>query len=189
MDWTQAGKVASFWDENRRTLSLDPAFWMAHRLCREAINRRTTGTPNEWTLDGFKRVHGAKPFERGISWGCGLGTFERTVVRLEIAREVDGFDLSPKSVADARAQAQKEGLGGAHFEIGDFNDPLIESGRYDAVFFHQSLHHVVAMERLFRRLALALKPGAAIYLDEFTGPSRESWSQKKLDLAHSVLDR
>ena len=189
MDWTQAGQVASFWDENRRTVTLDPAFWMAHPLCREAINRRVTGNPHEWTLDGFKRTHGARPFKRGISWGCGLGAFERAVVRLGIAKEVDAFDISPKSVADARAEAREEGLSGVHFEVGDFNDPSIERGRYDVVFFHQSLHHVSALERLFRRLAFALESGAAIYLDEFTAPSRGNWTQEKLDLPQSVLDR
>ncbi|MGH9441943.1 MAG: class I SAM-dependent methyltransferase [Thermoanaerobaculia bacterium] len=189
MDPNQSEKVAAFWDENRRTVTLDPAFWMAHPLCREAINRRIGGNPLEWTLDRFRRLHSSVPYERGISWGCGLGAFERWVVRLGIAREVDAFDLSPASVADAAEEARKEGIPGAHFRVGDFNDPKIERGRYDVVFFHQSLHHVSALERLFRRLAISLQPGAAIYVDEFVGPSRFHWKPGMLDLAQSVLDR
>jgi O-antigen biosynthesis protein len=184
-----ASRVASFWDENRYKVTRDPAFWMAHPLCRQAINRRIGGNPHEWTLDRFKRVHAVSPFERGISWGCGLGAFERAAIRLGIAKEVDAFDVSPKSVADARAEAEKEGVAGVHFALGDFNDAEIPLNRYDIVFFHQSLHHVASMERLFRRLAIALQPRAAIYLDEFTGPSRDQWSDQKLLVAQAVLDR
>ena len=184
-----ANPVASFWDENRYKVTRNPAFWMANPLCRQAINRRIGGNPYEWTLDWFKRVHGARPFERGISWGCGLGDFERAVVRLGIAKEVDAFDLSPKSVADARAQAEKDGISGVHFGVGDFNDPKIPFHHYDIVFFHQSLHHVAALERLFRRLAIGLRPGAAIYVDEFTAPSRDQWKPGDLLAAQAVLDR
>ncbi len=189
MEPEHARQVASFWDENRYKVTRDPAFWMAHPQCREAINRRIGGDPNEWPLDRFKRIHAAKPFERGISWGSGLGAFERAVVRLGIAKEVDAFDLSPKSVADARAEAEKEGIPGAHFHVGDFNDPKIPPNRYDIVFFHQSLHHVGSLERLFRRLAISLRPRAAIYLEEFTGPSRDQWTDQKLASAQAVLDR
>jgi SAM-dependent methyltransferase len=188
-DDAEPGTVATFWDENRRKVTLDPAFWMAHPACREAINRRIGEDPSEWTLDRFRRLHSPAPFQRGISWGSGLGAFERAVVRLGIAREVDAFDLSPASVADARSIARKEGIEGVRFQLGDFNDPAIERGRYDAVFFHQSLHHVSALERLFRRLAIALRPGAALYIDEYVGPARGSWRPGMLDAAQSVLDR
>ncbi len=188
METEQAKRVASFWDENRHKVTKNPAFWMAHPLCRQAINRRIGGNPHEWTLDRFKRMRGAKPFERGISWGCGLGEFERAVVRLGIAKEVDAFDLSPKSVADARVEAERGGITGVNFCVGDFNDPKIPFHRYDIVFFHQSLHHVMGLERLFRRLSLSLKSRAAIYVDEYTGPSRDHWSDEKLVAAQAVLD-
>ena len=32
---------------------------MAHPLCRQAINRRVSGSPHEWPLDWFKRVYAA----------------------------------------------------------------------------------------------------------------------------------
>jgi hypothetical protein len=48
--------VARYWDENRQKAK-DPAYWMAHPLCRQAINRRVSGDPHEWPLDWFKRVH------------------------------------------------------------------------------------------------------------------------------------
>jgi SAM-dependent methyltransferase len=187
MTETGAGKIATYWDENRQK-SLDPTYWMAHPLCRQAINRRVSGSPHEWSLDWFKRVHAPKGFGFGLSWGCGLGAFERAAVRMGLVREIDAFDVSPASLEDARELARKEGLTDIHYRIGDFNDPDLPSRRYDIVFFQASLHHVAALERLFRRLSFALKRGGAVYVDEFVGPSRDRWTPGDLELAQSVLD-
>jgi SAM-dependent methyltransferase len=182
-----AGAVAHFWDENREK-SRDPAYWMANTLCRQAINRRVSGNINEWPLDWFKRVHVARPFERGVSWGCGLGAFERAAIRTGIARAVDAFDISPKSLEDARREAGKEGVGGIDYRLGDFDAPHLETGRYDIVFFHASLHHVKRLERLFGRLRLGLRPGGAVYVDEYVGPSRKDWTTGRLAAAQELLD-
>ncbi len=180
-------QTARFWNENREKAN-DPAFWMAHPLCRRAINRRVSGSPHEWPLDWFKRVHAAVPFRRGITWGCGLGAFERAVIRSGIVTRIDAFDISEASLADARRLADDERLGGITYDPGNFDDPRIPRSTYDVAFFHASLHHVSALERLFRRLALGLGRGGAIYVDEYIGPTRFEWSTDKLRMAQELLD-
>jgi len=182
-----ADAVARFWDENRAK-SKDPAYWMAHALCRQAINRRVSGDINEWPLDWFRRVHVARPYERGVSWGCGLGAFERAAIRTGIVRAVDAFDISPKSLEDARREAEKECVEGIDYRVGDFDAPRLEAGRYDVAFFHASLHHVKRLERLFARLRLGLRPGGAVYVDEYVGPSRSDWTAGRLSAAQDLLD-
>ncbi len=182
------GAVARYWDENREKAK-DPGYWMAHPLCRQAINRRVSGNPHEWPLDWFKRVHAARPFERGVSWGCGLGAFERAAIRTGIVREVDAFDVSEASLADARREAASEGIEDIHYRVGNFDDPGLPRRRYDIVFFHASLHHVGALERLFRRLSFSLKRRGAVYVDEYVGPSRGEWTREKLRPAQALLDR
>jgi hypothetical protein len=61
-----ASRAGEYWDANREK-TRDPAFWMAHPLCREAINYRVSGSPREWPLDWFRRVYVEEPFERGVS--------------------------------------------------------------------------------------------------------------------------
>jgi SAM-dependent methyltransferase len=181
------GAVARYWDENREKAK-DPGYWMAHPLCRQEINRRVSGNPHEWPLDWFKRVHAARPFERGVSWGCGLGAFERAAIRTGIVRAMDAFDISPKSLEDARREAEKEGISGIEYGIGDFDDPRLGDGRYDIVFFHASLHHVRRLGRLFRALRRALGPGGAVYVDEYVGPSRSEWTRERLEKAQRHLE-
>ncbi|MGE5275861.1 MAG: class I SAM-dependent methyltransferase [Acidobacteriota bacterium] len=187
MEPRSAGRVREFWDAHREK-SKDPAYWMAHPLCRQAINRRVSGNPHEWPLDWLRRVHAARPFERGVSWGCGLGAFERAAVRTGLVRKIDAFDVSPASLEDARREAAKEGIEGIDYRIGDFDDPHLDRRRYDVVFFHASLHHVGALERLFRRLTFSLERGGAVYVDEYVGPSRGEWSKERLLRAQAVLD-
>jgi SAM-dependent methyltransferase len=184
---SSARQTAAYWDENRRKAQ-DPAFWMAHPVCRAAINRRVSGSPDEWPLDWFRRVHAERPFRRGVSFGCGLGAFERSAIRLGVAREIDAFDISARSLEEAREEARRQGLTGIAYRPGDFDDPELARGRYDIAFFHASLHHVAHLERLFRRLAHALKPGGAIYFDEYVGPSRDQWTPRDLAFAQSLLD-
>jgi SAM-dependent methyltransferase len=161
---------------------------MAHPVCRAAINRRVSGSPHEWPLDWFRRVHVPRPFGRGVSLGCGLGAFERAAVRSGIVREIDAFDISARSLEEARVLDRVEGLGGIHYRLGNFDDPQLPRGVYDIAFFHASLHHVSRLERLFRRLLAALRPGGAIYFDEYIGPSRDRWTDRDLSLAKTLLD-
>src|SRR5262249_50892993 len=62
----------------------------------------------------------------------------------------------------------------------DFNEPALPRSHYDAVFFHQSLHHVGKLEKLLKAVLLALKPEGLLYLDEYVGPSRTAWVDASL---------
>lgn len=180
-------RAASFWDANREKVK-DPSFWMAHPLCREAINRRVTGSSHEWPLNWFRRLYGQKPFSRGVSWGCGLGAFERWAIKLGLVREIDAFDVSPASLEDARHVVEEEGLSGINYRLGSFDRPELADRTYDIVFFHASLHHVSNLEGLFEALSRALMPGGAIYLDDYIGRSRHLWRKRHLRLAQEILD-
>ncbi len=182
-----AAGAAEYWDLNREK-SRDPAYWMAHPSCRQAINRRVSGSPHEWPLDWFRRVHAPQPFSRGVSWGCGLGAFERSARRLNVVDEIDAFDISPASLEDARREADQEGITGVSYRVGNFDDPRLSPRRYDVAFFHASLHHVSSLERLFRRLTFALRRSGAVYVDEYIGPSRAEWTREHLGFAQAVLD-
>ena len=184
---TTAAKAAEYWDQNREKAK-DPAYWMALPACRQAINRRVSGSPHEWPLDWFKRVYAHRAFGRGASWGCGLGAFERSARRLDVVAEIDAFDVSQASLEDARREAAREDIGGIHYQFGNFDDPQLARRRYDIAFFHASLHHVSSLERLFRRLVFALKTRGAVYVDEYVGPSRGDWTPAHLKLAQAVLD-
>jgi SAM-dependent methyltransferase len=162
---------------------------MAHPICREAINTLVTGSAQEWPLDWFKRVYCGEPFKRGLSWGCGLGAFERWAIRRGVVSEIDGVDISETSLHEARRIARQDGLSGIRYRVGSFDAPETFEQTYDVVFFHASLHHVSNLEGLFESLRRSLVPGGVIYMDDYIGRSRHRWRSRHLKKAQAFLDR
>jgi 2-polyprenyl-3-methyl-5-hydroxy-6-metoxy-1,4-benzoquinol methylase len=177
MSQSQAGAEA-FWDGHHHILE-DPGFWMAHPLGRAAINQRVSGDPNVWPLTALG-VFAGRPLRRALSLGCGTGSLERTAMRQKMFGEIDAVDSSEASLQIAKERASEEGLEGIRYRRGDLNDLRLPRHAYDVVIFHQSLHHVVAIEKLLARVASAIAPDGLLALDEWTGPSRDEWDDKQL---------
>lgn len=180
--------VRDFWDTNC-SIAEDPLFWMANPLCRHAINLRTTGDRNTWTLDGLALHLRGRVFRRGLSLGCGMGSLERWARKQGVCEEITGLDLSPATLDVARSRAEAEGLAGIRYEIGDMNDLVLPPSSYDIVFVHQALHHVVGLEKLIGRIARILTPDGLLFIDEWTGPSRDEWKPHMIAAASAIYDR
>lgn len=120
---------------------------------------------------------GGRYFNRVLSIGCGSGAFERDLVRRGLAHDIDAFDASPASIDLAQKTAAAEGIAGSiRYWIADFNTIKLQPAAYDLICFHQSLHHVQALEHLLRQVRRALRQDGLLYLDEFIGPSRTYWN-------------
>lgn len=101
---------------------------------------------------------GAGRASRLLSLGCGIGDTELLIA--PHVGEIVGVDLSPAAIRQARADAQRLGIGNARFEEGS----TVE-GRFDAVIAIFFLHHLPDEElaRLPGKAAAWLKPGGAFY--------------------------
>ena len=175
-----------FWDRHHH-ISEDVEFWMAHPLCREAINRRVSGDLGAYPLDYLYASAGMPRFGRALSLGCGTGRVERAMARLGIAVDIDAFDGSAVSIGIAREKASEEGMAAINYRVVDLNRVHLVRGAYDAVVFHQSLHHVSSVEKLLERVLASLKPSGLLFLDEWTGPSRFEWNEATLARALSLF--
>ncbi len=175
-DVTRAG---AFWDERSRAVSL--RLWMAHEPVRRYINTLVGGAPGRWPLDWFQDAFRGLRFERALSVGCGTGALERDLLQRGICENIDAFDGSIGSLATARSLEPR-----VRYYASDFNRPALPRNHYDAVFCHQSLHHVAKLEKLFRAILLALKPDGYLYIDEYIGPSRSDWTHALIADADAV---
>ena len=167
---------ADFWD--REVQQPTHSSWMEDPRIRGYINRQFG---DAWPLDWFEKTFPGLRFTRALSIGCGTGPLERDLVRRNLVDRCDAFDGSLTSIVTARAEARA--LGFEHrlrYFVADFNALVLRPVEYDAVFFHQSLHHVAHMERLFRHLLARMRSDAVVYLDEYVGPSRTDWDDEKI---------
>ena len=183
-DVTRAGE---FWD---RELT-DPVHttWMEDPRVRIRINRMIGEGEMLWPIEWLEQSTGQRTFERALSIGCGTGPLERDLIRRNVAKEVDAFDGSIASLRVARTEADAAGFGRQiRYFAADFNRPVLPRDRYDIVFFHQSLHHVGKLEKLYRAVLHALKPDGYLYLDEFIGPSRHEWDPMRIAPHRKIFD-
>ncbi|HJW92033.1 MAG TPA: class I SAM-dependent methyltransferase, partial [Thermoanaerobaculia bacterium] len=172
--------AGDFWDREL-TEPIHTTGWMEDLRVRRRINRMIGGDESLWPIEWLERETGHRTFERALSIGCGTGVLERQLIERGIAKSVDAFDGSPASIRIARRAADEAGFGDRiRYFVADFNRSALPRDRYDLVLFHQSLHHVGKLERLFRDVLRAMKRDGYLYLDEFIGPSRHEWDPKKL---------
>lgn len=184
---TDLDRSAAFWDREHR----EPQYhtWMERPLVREAINRRIGGERPRWPVDWFVEWNEGRVFRRALSIGCGTGVLERGLVERGFCRSVDAFDISLEAVAQARTDAHRAGVGGAiRYFAADFNRISLPGRCFDLILFHQSLHHVDALERLLGQVLGALEPHGLLFLDEYVGPSRTWWTPRRFRTTRGIYD-
>jgi SAM-dependent methyltransferase len=170
-------RATEFW-ERELTESVHTG-WMHFPAVRRHIIEQI-GVGYGWPMDWLLHHLQGRTFRRALSIGCGTGTLERDLIRRGICERVDAFDGAVASLAIAREEAVREGMADhLRYFAADFNRPALPRGVYDAVFFHQSLHHVARLERLLREVLFTLKPDGLLYLDEYVGPSRNWWTDER----------
>ena len=181
-------ETESFWDHNHH-VSRNPDFWMAHPFCRAAINRRVCGDPFIWPFEAFGLAFVRGPRARALSLGCGTGELERAARQMKMTVEIDAVDASETSLQIARKKAHEGGLEGIEYRRADLNEATFPRRHYDLAFFHQSLHHVTSIEKLLARVSRSLVANGLLYLEEWTGPSRDEWDDSRLARAGDLFAR
>src|SRR5215216_289666 len=146
----------------------------------------------EW-LPAIPDVHErlqVDPPARVADVGCGTGWSSISIARAYPKVRVDGFDLDEDSIAEAKANAEAEGLTDqVTFQVRDASDPEL-SGRYDVVIAIECIHDMSRpVEALRAMRSMVGKDGAVFVVDErvgeeFKAPSDET---ERLMYGFSVL--
>lgn len=106
---------------------------------------------------------------------------------LEIDYEILCTDINSDLFPEPRSRA--EGLGLAmDFCQADLNFLAIEPGRYDLIFAHAAVHHVINLEYLFAQIAGGLSDRGVFHLVEVVGENRRLIWDSNEQLANALLD-
>jgi len=180
-------RAGDFWD--REVADPIHTSWMEDLRVRIRLNYLIGGGERLWPIEWLEKQVAGRTFERALSIGCGTGPLERQLIQRNLCGTVDAFDGSVHSLHVARREAAAAGAGDRiRYFASDFNRPVLPEKKYDIVFFHQSLHHVGKLEKLYRAVLRALKPDGYLYLDEFVGPSRHEWEERGIDEQQRIFN-
>jgi 2-polyprenyl-3-methyl-5-hydroxy-6-metoxy-1,4-benzoquinol methylase len=109
----------------------------------------------------------SQPPARVADLGCGTGWSSIAIAKAYPAAIVDGFDLDPASIEDARRNAQASGVGDrVNFQVRDAADPKL-AGSYDLVTAFETIHDMsnpVGALKAMRNLKTS--EGAVVVADE-----------------------
>jgi O-antigen biosynthesis protein len=167
-------------------------YWLAHPAVVARVNTMISGDPGCDAYGRLRRLLADRgwpfPIGRAVSLGCGFGNLERDLAARGIVRRVDAYDLAEGAIEQARRLAREAGLDSIRYHVADLDALDLADRSLDAVFAHQSVHHVEKLELLYRSVRAALRPGGVFHLHEFVGPSRFQWTETQLAAVNGYLD-
>lgn len=105
---------------------------------------------------GFVRAALPQGARRLLEVGCGGGALAALLAAEGF--EVVAVDTDPEAVAEARAR-------GVDARLGEW--PNLEAGRFDALLFTRSLHHVRDLDASVAAAFAALRPGGVLIVEDF----------------------
>ena len=98
--------------------------------------------------------------------GCGVGAQTVTLARNSPKARITSVDISPASLAEARAALHDAGLSNVTFQQADIFDLPFAAGSFDHVFLCFVLEHLARPVEALRCLRAMLKPGGTITVIE-----------------------
>ena len=117
--------------------------------------------------DVFVQWIGAPPNLRWLDIGCGTGVFTEQVVRDCAPAAVTGIDPSPEQLAFA---AERAGLNGAEFRVGDAQALPFADGSFDIAVMALVVHFIPDPGKAVAEMARVLRRGGrgTAYVWDFT---------------------
>lgn len=106
------------------------------------------------------------PGSRVLEMGCGVGAQTVFLARNSPAAEITSVDISPDSVAAARAAAEREGITNVTFQVANIFDLPFAPGSFDHVFICFVLEHLPRPERALDIALGMLRPGGSLTVIE-----------------------
>ena len=96
-------------------------------------------------------------------------------------------ELNEAIFKEAKTIAQAESLT-MDFREADLNFMKIEPGRYDLIFAHAAIHHVINLEHLFDQIARGLTPTGVLHMTEVVGKNRKLIWDRNEHYANALLE-
>jgi SAM-dependent methyltransferase len=175
--------TSEYWGARAIELGESRDHWEGHPLVEAAMaSRRGARSLTDCLVD-----HLPPGARRGVGLGVGKASFELDLLKRGAIRELDLYDAGQTLLESAREAAVTAGIAEqVSFHVADLNMLDLEEDAYDLVIWLNSLHHVVALDRVLEQCHQALRPGGLFFAHEYVGPDRFAFPEEHVDLARAI---
>ena len=191
---SEGDTVRSLWGERAKELiysldTVEKTTWIMHPVLRRCIAKAISSDENIDEYDLVKTQFN-RQFERCLVLAPGSGSLERALISMGIAKTVDGYDISPVAVEEAKKQASEMGISEfINYGVMDLNHATFSPESYDLVVSHMAIHHISNLEHILGEVKKTLKHDGLFWVNEYVGPSRYQFSDKQIQLMNWILDQ
>jgi ubiquinone/menaquinone biosynthesis C-methylase UbiE len=126
------------------------------------------------------------PVDKVLSICCGFGHLERSLAKMNVAKQIHGIDIATGAIEAARKRAIEENLYQLSYEVADINKLPIPEGTYDVIWANGALHHVKDLEVVIPKLYRSLKAGGTLIASEYVGPNYQQVGPRQAELINAV---
>lgn len=190
MDDSTKQRISEHWAQRTEAPKPTRINWWESKIVHQHINRLVSGadsaTAGQGLIDRVKQISGGKPFECGVSVGCGIASKEFRLLQQGVVKRFVLFELSEARIARGKELAEQRGLGGRVEFRSDDAFSAFDAGAFDFVHWDNSLHHMFDVMDAVRWSHHVLRPGGLFYMYDFVGPTRWQWTDKSLDLIERI---
>ncbi|MDA0688768.1 MAG: class I SAM-dependent methyltransferase, partial [Proteobacteria bacterium] len=185
-------KASSWWGNKAMEAQQQalPSSWAeCPIILSEYIAPLISGPARQGWLETIAMEYFSQPVDQALSLGCGSGGLERHALKLNIARNIGGLDISAEAIEIASTLA-KDSRQDEHirYAVANLNELEFKPDVYDAAFASQSVHHIESLDHYMLQVRKALKPGALFVINDFVGPNQFQWTDTQVELAQQLLD-
>lgn len=177
--------TANHWSENMAgSDAFSPqVYWLAvpevqKRFCRLACRGSDFPEWVQYCIGTFLDREG--PVPNMLSIGCGSGTLERGLFQLNAFQHCDAIDIAPAAIDAAIRDAAALGALSIDYRVTDIEKTGLPAGRYDAVWFNGSLHHIRELEAVCERVRRSLKPDGWLFFNEYVGANHFAFGPEQV---------
>ena len=117
-------------------------------------------------------------FEDLLDVGCGTGPMIELLASELPGKNYTGIDLTPRMIE----VANRKGIDGARFVVGDAEDLPFDSESFDIVICANSFHHYPRPQRFFDEVARVLRPGGRLVLRDYTAAAPIVWLMNHIEM-------
>ena len=124
-----------------------------------------------------------------LSLGCGYGGVEIAIARsLRKPYEIIAADINNQIFAKACEEAMAEGLN-IHFVQLDLNFISLQENKFDLIFAHASLHHLLNLEHVFSQIYRGLKKNGRLIIQDIIGKTQVLFWKDNVDFAREIVKK
>lgn len=145
-------------------------------ICGVSLNGITEGD-----LVRLKSANADRPYARAVSFECGAGEKELTLLERNAVERFDIYEVSDIRVQRVRQEAEKRKLSNRVRFFNRIDDFSNSSEKYDLIYWNNSLHRRKDVKAALRWSNDALNSEGVVYVNGYVGPNRHQWSGPELN--------